>query len=177
MEESKSPSPPRTNLRVDPNLASPTHGIPTGPSPATSAREFPSSPAAEYLAQKQAEQQQRWVQEQLEQQQQAYLEEMRKMHAQYQASLAEFEAKAKPREMAAKLSAELEYKRAEEAEQCLRRTTAERDTIELTRQRERAASHDAEARAEHASNERERYAAEVLRMKTQIAQDADALRA
>ncbi|KAG9412572.1 hypothetical protein AC1031_015482 [Aphanomyces cochlioides] len=149
------------------------HGFRSDPSPATSAREFPSSPAVEYLAQRHAEQQQRWVQEQLALQQ-AYLQDMRKTHDEYQASLAEFEANAKAREIAAKLSAEMEH---EEAEQCLRRTTAERDTIEFTRQRERAASHDAEVRAENASVEKERLAAEVLRMKTQMAQDLDAIRA
>ncbi|CAK4711555.1 unnamed protein product [Aphanomyces euteiches] len=115
-----------------------TREFPTAASPATSIREFPSSPASDYLAQRYATQQQQWLQEQLAQQQRAHMEEMKKLHEQYQASLVEFEAKANQREKAVQRAAETERQRALAAEQLLQSTTAERDTVEITRQRERS---------------------------------------
>ncbi|KAH9117629.1 hypothetical protein LEN26_012543 [Aphanomyces euteiches] len=99
IEETKSPSTPMNERELNSNQTA-TREFPTAASPATSIREFPSSPASDYLAQRYATQQQQWLQEQLAQQQRAHMEEMKKLHEQYQASLVEFEAKANQREKA-----------------------------------------------------------------------------
>ncbi|KAG9399955.1 hypothetical protein AC1031_011421 [Aphanomyces cochlioides] len=106
---------------------------------------------------------------------------MRRMHEGYPKALADLEAMSRAQEIAAKLSADIEHQRADEVEQRLRRTAAERDTIELTRQRERSSSvartHEAEVRATAAMSENERHMLEIQRLKTQMAMDAEIIRA
>ncbi|KAH9095795.1 hypothetical protein LEN26_017696 [Aphanomyces euteiches] len=106
---------------------------------------------------------------------------MQQMRENYRKAMTDFEAASRAREVASKLSADIEHQRAVEAEQQLRRTAAERDTIEITRQRERSSSNartnDAEARSAAATAENQRYLAEMQLLKAQMAASTEALKA
>ncbi|KAG9399887.1 hypothetical protein AC1031_011308 [Aphanomyces cochlioides] len=179
MEESKSPCQPTTPIGTE-RIVFSERQFAASSSPSTSQHSF-ASPAAEYLIQQQVNQQLQVMQQQFAQQQQLQADESRRIHEGYQKALANLEARSRAQEIAAKLSADIEHQRADEVEQRLRRTAAERDTIELTRQRERSSSdartHEAEVRATAAMSENERHMLEIQRLKTQMAMDAEIIRA
>ncbi|KAH9105063.1 hypothetical protein LEN26_014878 [Aphanomyces euteiches] len=179
MEEAASPSQPTTPIGNE-RIAFSERQFAASSSPSASQHSF-TSPAAEYLIQQQVNQQLQIMQQQFAQQQQSQADKIRKIHEGYQKALADLEARSRAQEIAAKLSADIEHQRADEVEQQLRRTAAERDTIELTRQRERSSSdartHEAEVRATAAMSENERYMLEIQRLMTQMAMDAEIIRA